>query len=481
MKRNFYYFILVLFILAACQPSPVGQGQAATATQEEIEKPEPQFIVNNKDLQPYPQTSESFIIEDPRTMGEIEKTIEDIKNSPTAGYSQILDMYYQKLIELGFENTTDHIPYISTNPQGDGWTMTIMHGDQIMYIPTTKTGIPHQDLIISPSAPLDSFDLILITRTAGLKIIWDKSGWPILATKDNKQWYQAGYNPVGWKDFDNLPEPTVESKNKKFIINTKHPDYPVGRFPEASLLAQYSEVNLEDFLSGEILKQEKEYVEKNKDKIFSDKAIPATKPTTRTETERTIDDTFSVTVKTIDFTPHPDEWDYDPETRPIKFLSYYKFYDEKVFEEMGIEEVANYLNEKYKNGTTKEYLLEEDRTRNPAFWIVSWAYLNPDRSIGIGHSFLDMTRLNQDIEYIKKSRNSDFQFLPGLEHVELTRYEKDLDMDFYVTHVFLEDLYQKYPELKPLSSDTDKWVNTGQMPEELEKVLFTYQAHLEAW
>jgi len=33
MKRNFYFFIIVLFILSACQPSPGGQGQAATAMQ----------------------------------------------------------------------------------------------------------------------------------------------------------------------------------------------------------------------------------------------------------------------------------------------------------------------------------------------------------------------------------------------------------------------------------------------------------------
>ena len=34
MKRNLYYFFVVLFSLAACTPSPAGQGQAATATNE---------------------------------------------------------------------------------------------------------------------------------------------------------------------------------------------------------------------------------------------------------------------------------------------------------------------------------------------------------------------------------------------------------------------------------------------------------------
>jgi len=33
MKRNLYFTLMVLFILSACQPSPDGQGQAATATQ----------------------------------------------------------------------------------------------------------------------------------------------------------------------------------------------------------------------------------------------------------------------------------------------------------------------------------------------------------------------------------------------------------------------------------------------------------------
>ncbi len=35
MKRNFHFTLIVLFIFSACQPGSSGQGQAATATQEQ--------------------------------------------------------------------------------------------------------------------------------------------------------------------------------------------------------------------------------------------------------------------------------------------------------------------------------------------------------------------------------------------------------------------------------------------------------------
>jgi len=135
---------------------------------------------------------------------------------------------------------------------------------------------------------------------------------------------------------------------------------------------------------------------------------------------------------------------------------------------MGMEKVASEYD------ISKDDILQEMAGRTP-LWIISWAYYNPDTTITVGHSFVDMSK------YVNMTNlaSQDFKFLPGFEHSEITFYES-FARNFYAGYTFLENLYELYPSLDP-SKDIEEWLNSGQMPKQLEKTLFTLQAHILGW
>ncbi|MFH1970857.1 MAG: hypothetical protein ABIJ05_00530 [Patescibacteria group bacterium] len=416
---------------------------------------------------PYPKSSEGFILDDTRTTEETDALIFEIKNNPNYGYAERVNLYYAKMDELGI-NKNEYTPSIWTNSEGPGWSLTMVK-DNEMYLPTNLDGVPNQDLILNPSASLENFSLVVFSRHAGLKIVWDKSNWPILMSADNSEWLQLGYSPIGWQTYkekvDIVNSVEKNSVTKNFIFNDT---LPVKSGPERNV-AEYSQVNLADIINEEILKQELDYV--NKNSIFNDQVIPATKLFIDSNRIYSMNKNFSVIVENIDFPNNFNDYRNNPDTRPIKIISYYKFYDPEIFEENGIDKVAKSL------GVSKKALLDELENR-PAFWIISWAYYNPDESITIGHSFVSIDDLTNKLDRIDKDNRQNFKFLPGIKHSEINYYNDIVD-DFYKSYIFLEILFNNYPNLYPYNKDVNikQWIDSGQMPQELQNALFTLQTH----
>ena len=468
MKRNSYCILMVLFILAACT-QPQAELQAATATQEVTATTD--LIVESEIEQKgeYPQNSENFIFGDSRTNDDIEKAVQDIIDNPEYGYSEILNLYRAKLDQMGVDNN-NYRAYISTNPNGPGWTLTIVK-DGEMYIPINKEGVPHADLIISPTASLDSFDLLKVTNTKGLKIIWDESNWPAIINNSNTEWYAMGQSPIEWEKIETTQEVEgeIEQESKVFVINNNFPI--LSNKENKRNVDDYSEVDLNDFLSGDILKQELSYI--NENQIFSSNVIPQTKLLTESYTRYTKEDTFSVTVETIDFTNNYEDYKKNPDTRPLKIISYYKFFDENLFKDMGMEKAIEFLED-----LDIDTALEEKK-RSPRYWVVSWAYYNPDNTITIGHTFFDQVYFKQMLGHINPNNdNNKFLFFPGIKHLELIPHQEFFH-NFHESYWFLEELYKRYPDLNPYKDgkNVEEWLNSGQMSLELQNALFTFQTH----
>jgi len=264
------------------------------------------------------------------------------------------------------------------------------------------------------------------------------------------------------------PTSTTEiSENDAIKVNNY---FPIER--KESLYENYSSINLEQITNGDLLKSEREYLQTHI-LFINGESIPATKLYKQSSPVRGIMQGWSVTVNNLDF-PINNEYSSNSDTRPIKIFSYYPFVDIDLFKELGLEK------EYSKRGLTGEQFSEEF-TKNPRFWVISWGYLNPDRTIAIGHTLLSIGSLESRIKIAKEHfPNSDFKFVPAysLENVIFTQDER---VNLINEYLFLERLFEKYPQFKPDEQTINNWANSGYMSPDLEIKIFTLQGQIFVW
>jgi PBP1b-binding outer membrane lipoprotein LpoB len=265
-----------------------------------------------------------------------------------------------------------------------------------------------------------------------------------------------------------IPVPTEKPISKSLKFN---PNFLSDSKPET--LQKYSEVNLESFVNGTLLAQEEEYLQNNN--IFTDEVIDRTKLSLESwKSQSSLG--FSITANNINF-PFRNEDRKNENTRPIKIFSYYIFYDLDVFTALGIDKAASDLN------VSTDRLLGDVKT-TPYFLIAAWAYHNPDKTVTLGHSFVDYLKVKANLKSVANNYpDLDYKFLPAYNHSQITFYDYDRKAynNFARAWPFLENLWEKYPDLKPEKSTIDKWAKSGQMPKELETKLFTWQSGITFW
>jgi len=238
-------------------------------------------------------------------------------------------------------------------------------------------------------------------------------------------------------------------------------------------ITEYSEIDFKDFVSGYLLKQEKYFIAKIN--IFDNDVVPVTDLYSEEYAIRSLFKSFSISVNNLNFVNKEDHV-FFPESRPIKIISYYRFYDPVIFEENGLDAVIGIDKEDERYHKQKDYILNQ--LKKTPFWIISWCYANPDGKIYIGHSLIDRQHylsINKTFKEYHPQR--DFKFVPAYKHTKITFFENPID-NFYDGYTFLEILYRNHPEIQPDEKQVKQWISTGQMPEFLENSLFTFQTHL---
>ena len=327
-------------------------------------------------------------------------------------------------------------------------------------IRTNETFIVSIDDVIRPSIDLfglldkstsDDFFHLIKVNIPNAQVIGDKSGWHVFAEViDGKvtQWYDAT------KDRINKVEVKAEEAPEKDEIKIKN----TIDISEGPKFIDFSRVTLEDFTSGKLLELERKWLEDNP---FPENAIPfeglkLVDGKTGLSTLK-YDEYYEVDTKNIKFSISADYSDLS--TRPIKVISYYVLWDEELFESIGITDKV--IEENYKSKDDKFAKLG----------IMSWAYLNPDKSTVIGHSIVNL--LNSGI--LRRDDN-----LIECPLVDVYNYEIYKPNSIITDIKSIVEIYSKFPDLKPLEL-SKKWINSKIMPKEIENKLFGIGGYAQSW
>ena len=258
---------------------------------------------------------------------------------------------------------------------------------------------------------------------------------------------------------------TNQTENKSLFTDRNIDEIKIiGEYyaPSASHFSNYSRITMEDFLSGNLLIIEKEWVEKNP---FLENAIPITNLYFHTRVfyypyyEKNEENQFQIEITDIRTTISHDDYS-DPKTRPFKIVSFYVVWDKDLFEKLKIHQDSF---PPYNKKTIGE------NQRSYGIGLMSWAWLNPDRTTRIGHSIVLMYNTNLDGSSL---------LLPIVDTNNL--YEKE-SFDFRFEYYYmLNKIYDLYPDLNPYKYALD-WVKTNNLPEEAEKCLFGISNYLIPW
>jgi hypothetical protein len=103
-------------------------------------------------------------------------------------------------------------------------------------------------------------------------------------------------------------------------------------------------------------------------------------------------------------------------------------------------------------------------------WAGAW--LNPDGTTTIGHSFVN---INSDI-FIDNTRN----YMP-MPSVDAYNFKEFIPIQRIQSSREIIKVWEKYPELKPPLDLTKQWVKTRIMPKELENILFKMSGTQSQW
>lgn len=257
----------------------------------------------------------------------------------------------------------------------------------------------------------------------------------------------------------NTPEPTP-TPEVSYRINT---NLPIMGYRETAkktdqLERQFSTITWEDFSSGKLLEFELDYISQNP--VFTDEVNNNGITLDRFHAEGVLG-TFEK-----HFVDIVTDYQNNPATRPIKIISYYVFKDEKFFENMGIHpmEIASWVDGGW------------------PFWMVTWAYHNPDGETVLGHSLVDIFSHNECLYSLKIGRysppNSEYRPTPIFKYSDIKMDEADINR---ISDLAVYRIYQEYPEFQPDEAMVKDWIKTQEMSKELQTKLFSLSWHSSRW
>ena len=253
-------------------------------------------------------------------------------------------------------------------------------------------------------------------------------------------------------------EPTLlltKTLENEFIINPTIPNVALNENNNAD---EYSNILIEDFIKGDLLELETQYLESNN--LFTEEVVTRNQLSTESHKYEELMFGSSVLVHNINF-PLISEYK-NPNARPIKIFSFYKFYDPNLLRKLGQDEETIAWGEK-----------------QSGLWIVAWAYKNPDETISIGHTLINIAIYKEIERRAQENIGGNLKFLPSykISEIQLSEDEHRNSLNPW----FLTDkLHKLYPELNP-EPEIAQWIESGQMNPTLQKKLFTLQTVIVSW
>ena len=247
-------------------------------------------------------------------------------------------------------------------------------------------------------------------------------------------------------------QPYVDSLNKNHFANSIYQRNEFIRIANG-----YSDVNFEEFNSGEILAKEQAYISKHPP--FSGEVNNSGLFLWKMSMIRDLES------KENQVAFYSAYWySFNPTIRFIKLISIYNFEDKEFFDKIGVN------NKEYDN----------------FFWLMTWAYQNPSGEVKLIHTIVN------SFEIFISSYNKARYFLDqnchyGNEPIPRFVYDyefyfslDEISKNIRLNYLMLGLIYQKHPEIKPDTSLVRKWAETRIFPDELQNKLFGYRS-FDCW
>lgn len=445
MKGNLFLSFLMFFILSACQPSPGGQGQTANESERLVsDTPSSPAIISDSSeassisLDDYPISSSNFIV-DSKT-NEIKMDL--IKSWAPEEIEKEIALYNAEFKRMKVD--TKFIRYETSIVDGKSW---VLYPKDIRtneaYIVSIKGVIrPSIDLFgfLDKSTDDDFFNLVKV-NIPNAQAVGDKSGWHVFAEVINgnvTQWYDATKDRINTVEVkpEAIKTPEAPQREEIRITNT----VSMEDFPKFSKL---SRVDLEDLTSGKLAEVERKWLEENP---FPENIKPLSNIQLRDE-KIEITGWYTIEHKFV-YLFFPFEY-HEKDSRPYKIISFYVLEDKDLFNSLSFSDESVFGSKK--------------------LGIMSWAWLNPDKSTVIVHSLINLRNANL-------LDGDDFFEYPG---VDFNIYD-EIDPSTVDEIKSIMKIYSVNPELKPLEL-AKEWASTKNMPKEMELKLLGGSYYTQAW
>jgi len=225
-------------------------------------------------------------------------------------------------------------------------------------------------------------------------------------------------------------------------------------------------ISFDEILSGKLLEQEQKYIQENNtfgDNIFQSNLFLNWLVGFGSDSDGGTFDPLFVDLDTS-MTTHT-----KPETRPFSILSFYRIKDFDSFAKgWGIN---TFNNDRYNFGPFGAELTNE---KVQPIMLVTYKYHNRDGQVTLIHSLIDI------VDYIflqDAMKNGRLGMPKGSEMYPIFNYgfrkvtmpeENIKKWNPYITYF----VYKTYPELMPDENYVNEWINTEQMPIEIQKFVF---------
>lgn len=479
MKRNLYGMLMMLFILSACRPISGAQVQIATATE---------MLISSTPYSPaiFPEISGEFSISlDDYPINPLDFTVDSRSNEEKMNLiiswapddvekeTALFDAEFRRM-GIGLSD----IKYEVSIVDGKSWALYPKN------IKTGKSYIVSIGGIIRPSIDLfgyldkdindDFFDLKEV-NISNATVIGDKSGWHVFAeVKDGKvtQWLNATTDQIKTVQVEPEPSPTPENQFRIVGVDDVRKLIKEDQFP-----TELPRVTLEDITSGKLLDMERKWLEEHP---FSPDAVPMDlikekyKNTVLAYPKATSEYTnfYQINFRRTD--PNID-YQKNPEKRPFKIIGFYNLWDEKLYQESGFfDDLLTQCGEK-----GKIYFQEAIDRKGTFFSVVSWAYLNPDREVFIGHFISPVEQISFYFDHIfnRTAIVNGERVIYDWDTKITPIYDID-DKDFFDNMLTFNSLayyiWKNYPETSP-KPFVNQIVSQDAFPKELETKLFTFR------
>lgn len=451
MKRNLYYIFMVLFILAACVPSPESLDQDATATQISTENaypwltfpaPLPNETGEMVEIPSsnYPDSDKNFIAHDMRTN---EKKLEIIRFLAPEDYQKEIDLYKSEIKRMGLNE--NNFEYIASVVNKKSWAIVpknIKTGE--IYVPSINNLIQaslHLFGYLDKALDDDFFDLIPV-NIPNATVIGDKSGWHVVVEKNHdsiSKWYDAKNDKI-------RTDLTANPETYSGIAIETDPTTPFEQLPK---------VTYEDFKSGKVLEAERKYLENHNP--FNGNEIWPTE--FRILNDLTISGVKYGTIKA---------WRTELPIRETYFKDPYLFPARNMF----------YFNISFPQDLFS--IIDGIDYSKLGYTLVGQVWLNPDSKTNKPE---DKYRILHYPFFTKLGDRIVFYDIPGdisKTYIPIPVYSLNFDKgnspNILATNID-KILYQEFYEKGKAAIYLKEWVEKGIMPPELEKFLFIQHGH----